>query len=143
MSNDGAQQTLGFGDNAMDADCLRQWPPDLRDLDGGWAPLVQDFLASSAGQSLSVRLADALKAGKTVYPAAPFRALALTPLNQVRAVILGQDPYHGPGQAEGLAFSVAPGVRLPPSLRNIHQELAQNHPSAVSGQNTLVSCCCF
>ncbi len=138
MSNDGAQQTLGFGDNAMDADCLRQWPPDLRDLDGGWAPLVQDFLASSAGQSLSVRLADALKAGKTVYPAAPFRALALTPLNQVRAVILGQDPYHGPGQAEGLAFSVAPGVRVPPSLRNIFKELQQSLHMPVPTQGSLV-----
>jgi uracil-DNA glycosylase len=50
----------------------------------------------------------------------------LTPLNQVRVVILGQDPYHGPGQAEGLAFSVASGVRLPPSLRNIFKELQQS-----------------
>jgi uracil-DNA glycosylase len=138
MSNNGAQQTLGFGDNAMDADCLRQWPPDVRDLDGGWAPLVQDFMASSAGQSLSVRLADALKAGKTVYPTAPFRALALTPLNQVRAVILGQDPYHGPGQAEGLAFSVAPGVRLPPSLRNIFKELQQSLHMPVPTHGSLV-----
>ena len=123
MSNDGAQQTLGFGDNAMDADCLRQWPPDLHDLEEGWGPLVRGFLASSAGESLSVRLTDALKTGKTVYPAAPFRALTLTPLSQVRAVILGQDPYHGPGQAHGLSFSVQPGVKVPPSLVNIYKEL--------------------
>lgn len=138
MSNTVAQQTLGFGDAAMDADCLRQWPPDLHDLDEGWVPLVRGFLASSAGESLSVRLTDALKTGKTVYPAAPFRALTLTPLSQVRAVILGQDPYHGPGQAEGLAFSVAPGVRLPPSLRNIFKELQQSLHMPVPTQGSLV-----
>ena len=55
-----------------------------------------------------------------------FRALALTPLSQVRVVILGQDPYHGPGQAEGLAFSVPAGQRLPPSLRNIFKELQRD-----------------
>jgi uracil-DNA glycosylase len=71
-------------------------------------------------------LVDALAAGKMVYPPAPFRALTLTPLSQVRVVILGQDPYHGPGQAEGLAFSVSHGVRLPPSLRNIFKELQRS-----------------
>jgi uracil-DNA glycosylase len=64
-----------------------------------------------------------LAAGATIYPPRPFRALELTPLHSVRAVILGQDPYHGPGQAEGLAFSVRAGVKLPPSLRNIFKEL--------------------
>jgi uracil-DNA glycosylase len=53
-------------------------------------------------------------------------ALELTPLSQVRVVIIGQDPYHGPGQAEGLAFSVAPGQRIPPSLRNIFKELQRD-----------------
>jgi uracil-DNA glycosylase len=57
-----------------------------------------------------------------VYPPEPMRALALTPLAQVRVVIVGQDPYHGPGQAEGLAFSVPAGVRHPPSLRNVFKE---------------------
>jgi uracil-DNA glycosylase len=138
MSNTVAQQTLGFGDAAMDADCLRQWPPDLHDLEEGWAPLVRGFLASSAGESLSVRLTDALKTGKTVYPTEPFRALTLTPLSQVRVVILGQDPYHGQSQAEGLAFSVAPGVRLPPSLRNIFKELQQSLQLPVPPQGSLV-----
>ncbi len=55
-----------------------------------------------------------------------FRALALTPLSQVRVLILGQDPYHGPGQAEGLAFSVPDGQPLPPSLRNIVKELQRD-----------------
>jgi uracil-DNA glycosylase len=64
-------------------------------------------------------------AGKTIFPKGSewFRALDLTPLDQVRVVILGQDPYHGAGQAHGLAFSVRPGVRVPPSLVNIYKEL--------------------
>lgn len=133
-----AQQSLGFGDETIDADGLKQWPPDLQGLGDGWVPLVREFLSSAAGQSLSRRLADALNAGKTVYPAAPFKALCLTPLSQVRVVILGQDPYHGPGQAEGLAFSVAPEVRLPPSLRNIFKELHQSLRIPVPAQGSLV-----
>jgi uracil-DNA glycosylase len=64
-------------------------------------------------------------AGKTIYPRAGdwFAALDATPPDTVRVVILGQDPYHGPGQAHGLAFSVQPGVRVPPSLINIYKEL--------------------
>jgi uracil-DNA glycosylase len=64
-------------------------------------------------------------AGKRIFPKGGewFRALDLTPLDQVRVVILGQDPYHGPGQAHGLCFSVQPGVRTPPSLVNIYKEL--------------------
>jgi uracil-DNA glycosylase len=66
---------------------------------------------------------DRVAAGAVVYPSQVLRALELTPLAAVRVVILGQDPYHGPGQAEGLAFSVPAGVRIPPSLRNMHKEL--------------------
>jgi uracil-DNA glycosylase len=64
----------------------------------------------------------------TVYPAGKniFRAFDLTPLSQVKVVILGQDPYHGPNQAHGLSFSVQKGVRIPPSLRNIYQELSSD-----------------
>ncbi|MCW3846626.1 uracil-DNA glycosylase [Sphingomonas sp. LB-2] len=64
-------------------------------------------------------------AGKRIFPAGGewFRALDLTPLEQVRVVILGQDPYHGPGQAHGLCFSVRPDIRVPPSLVNIYKEL--------------------
>ena len=65
------------------------------------------------------------EAGKRIFPAGSnwFRALDLTPLDKVRVVILGQDPYHGPGQAHGLCFSVPDGVRPPPSLVNIYKEL--------------------
>lgn len=66
------------------------------------------------------------RAEKTVYPPAKdvFNALAMTPLDRVKVVILGQDPYHGAGQAHGLSFSVKDGVKIPPSLRNIYKELA-------------------
>ncbi len=93
---------------------------------GEWAPLLRDWAACAAGQSL-IRAIDArLAAGATLYPADVFRALALTPLSRVRVLILGQDPYHGPGQAEGLAFSVPDGQTLPPSLRNIVKELQRD-----------------
>lgn len=88
----------------------------------GWAPAVDAFFAAPDGRKLTGFLAGRLAQGATVYPPEPLRALALTPPDAVRVVILGQDPYHGPGQAEGLAFSVAPGVACPPSLRNIFLE---------------------
>ena len=120
------QQSLGF-EEIPAAPCQGlNWPADFHRLDEGWRPLVDAFLSSEVGLALSRRLTDAVHAGDTIYPPEPFRALSLTPLSQVRVVILGQDPYHGPGQAEGLAFSVAPGVRLPPSLRNIFKELQQS-----------------
>ncbi|MFT4241341.1 MAG: uracil-DNA glycosylase [Acidovorax sp.] len=92
----------------------------------GWQPLVDGFFASERGQSLLSFLNARLQAGATVFPPRPLRALELTPPGSVRVVILGQDPYHGRGQAEGLAFSVAPGVRLPPSLQNIFKEMQRD-----------------
>lgn len=101
---------------------LQAWEPDQWPVAAGWRPVIDGFLASPAGLQLADFVRGRLAAGAVVYPSQPFRALELTPLDKVRAVVLGQDPYHGPGQAEGLAFSVAPGVRLPPSLRNIFKE---------------------
>ncbi len=103
-----------------DAD-LADWP-----LDASWSHLRARFLASPAGQSLSQFLSGRLAAGARIYPPQPFHALKLTAWPAVRVVILGQDPYHGPGQAHGLAFSVPPGQRPPPSLRNIFKELARD-----------------
>jgi uracil-DNA glycosylase len=91
-------------------------------IDNDWAPLLAGFAGRAAGKALCEAVDARTQAGAIVYPGEVFQALALTPLRAVRAVILGQDPYHGPGQAEGLAFSVAPGLRWPPSLRNILQE---------------------
>jgi len=92
----------------------------------GWRALVDDFFGSAVGVKLQGFLRERLDAGAVIFPPQPLRALELTPPEQVRVVILGQDPYHGRGQAEGLAFSVAPGVALPPSLRNIFKELQRD-----------------
>jgi uracil-DNA glycosylase len=102
---------------------LLRWEPENWPLAEGWAPVVDTFLSSTAGLRLASFLRERLAAGAIIYPPRPLRALELTPLHGVRAVILGQDPYHGAGQAEGLAFSVPAGVKPPPSLRNIYKEL--------------------
>ncbi|WP_066721446.1 uracil-DNA glycosylase [Sphingomonas pituitosa] len=88
------------------------------------APLEAEF-AQPYMAALREYLRAEKAAGKRIFPAggAWFRALDLTPLEQVRVVILGQDPYHGEGQAHGLCFSVKPGVRTPPSLVNIYKEM--------------------
>lgn len=87
-------------------------------------PLLSEF---SKPYMIELRefLKKEMKAGKTIYPKGPdiFNALNECPLDQVKVVILGQDPYHGPGQAHGLCFSVQVGVRPPPSLENIFKEL--------------------
>jgi uracil-DNA glycosylase len=92
-------------------------------LPAGWRPLAERFAASPQGASLQSFLAERLADGATIYPPRPLRALELTSADSVRVVILGQDPYHGAGQAHGLAFSVPDRVRPPPSLRNIFLEL--------------------
>jgi len=101
-----------------------------------WQPLLHSFWASATGQQLLAFVQQRAQAGATLYPPQPLRALQLTPLAQVRVVILGQDPYHGPGQAEGLAFSVPPGQRLPPSLRNIFKELLREQCLPVTAMPT-------
>ncbi len=107
-------------DQLTSADPLN-WPvaPD-------WQALVAHFFDSDKGSALLAFLQQRLQAGASIFPPQPLRALELTPLASVRVVILGQDPYHGRGQAEGLAFSVAPGVAIPPSLRNIFKELQRD-----------------
>lgn len=87
-----------------------------------WQPVVDQFFKRAEGQALLAFLQRRIGEGAVVFPPQPLRALELTPLHKVHTVILGQDPYHGRGQAEGLAFSVAPGQPLPPSLRNIFKE---------------------
>ncbi len=88
-----------------------------------WKPVTDRFLASPDGQALVRYVDERVKQGAVVYPATVFRALELTAPSEVRVVILGQDPYHGPGQAQGLAFSVFDGQKLPPSLRNMLKEV--------------------
>lgn len=92
----------------------------------GWQALTDGFFASHTGVGLLSFLSERQANQAVIFPPQPLRALALTPPDAVRVVILGQDPYHGRGQAEGLAFSVAPGVALPPSLRNIFKEIQRD-----------------
>lgn len=109
-----------MADQLLDGD-PRQWP-----VAEGWRALVDGFFDGEAGQRLQAFLRQRLNDGAAIFPPQPLRALELTPPDAVRVVILGQDPYHGRGQAEGLAFSVAPGVPLPPSLRNIFKEMQRD-----------------
>lgn len=98
---------------------------DTIKLDESWrTPLAPEFAAPHM-QALKQFLVAEKAQGKHVFPRGGeyFRAMDLTPLDEVKVVILGQDPYHGPGQAHGLCFSVQPGVRTPPSLVNIYKEL--------------------
>lgn len=94
-------------------------------IPASWRSVLEPVLATPEARRLGGWLKAEEAAGKLVYPPRGTRlaALALTPLDQVRCVILGQDPYHGAGQAHGLAFSVQDGVRPPPSLVNIFKEL--------------------
>ena len=105
---------------------LTEWSPRDWSVQPDWQPVLQAFWDSEPGQHLGQFVQQRLDAGAVVYPPQPLWALYLTALRQVRVVILGQDPYHGPGQAQGLSFSVAPGVKLPPSLRNIFKELQRD-----------------
>lgn len=90
-----------------------------------WRPVLEPVLATQEARRLGGWLKQEEANGKRVYPprGQRLRALELTPLDKVKVVILGQDPYHGPGQAHGLCFSVPEGVRVPPSLVNIYKEL--------------------
>jgi uracil-DNA glycosylase len=91
-----------------------------------WRPVVETWRNTQQGQSLLNFVEARQREDALIYPAEPLRALTLTPLASVRVVILGQDPYHGAGQAEGLAFSVPPSMKIPPSLRNIFVELQRD-----------------
>jgi len=97
-------------------------------LEPSWKARVGDYLSRPEMLRLSEFLRAELRAGKTIYPPPRciFAALDATPFEQVKVVILGQDPYHGPGQAHGLCFSVLPGVPPPPSLVNIFSEIGRD-----------------
>jgi uracil-DNA glycosylase len=99
--------------------------PDRIQLEPSWKARVGDYLARPDMRELAAYLRAEKAAGKAIYPAGTnlFAALDATPFDKVRAVILGQDPYHGPGQAHGLCFSVPPGVEVPPSLVNVFKEI--------------------
>ncbi len=93
-------------------------------LEPGWKSRLANEFDAPYMQALREFLIAEKRAGKTIFPASAniFAALDATPFDQVKVVVLGQDPYHGPGQAHGLCFSVLPGVPVPPSLENIYAE---------------------
>lgn len=90
-----------------------------------WKEVLTPEFEAAYFRSLKQFLVDEKRAGKIIYPPGKliFNALNSTPFDKVKVVILGQDPYHGPGQAHGLCFSVPDGIRPPPSLKNIFREL--------------------
>lgn len=94
-------------------------------IESSWKELLSDEFEKPYFVSLSEYLKREKLSGIKIYPKGPdiFNAFNMTPVQNVKIVILGQDPYHGPGQAHGLSFSVPEGVALPPSLQNIYKEL--------------------
>ncbi|RJG14192.1 uracil-DNA glycosylase [Pseudomonas cavernicola] len=110
-------------------------------LEAGWKNALREEFDKPYMRELSEFLRDETAAGKEIYPPRPliFNALNLTPLDQVKVVIIGQDPYHGPGQAHGLCFSVQPGVAPPPSLLNIYKELKRDQNIEIAQHGCLQS----
>jgi uracil-DNA glycosylase len=94
-------------------------------IETGWKAVLQEEFRQPYFADLVQFLKNEKRSGKTIYPPGPliFNAFNTTPFDQVKVVILGQDPYHGPGQAHGLSFSVPPGVKPPPSLVNMFKEI--------------------
>lgn len=95
-----------------------------------WQSLIAEQKQQDYFKRIEANLAQEIAEGKSIYPAQKdiFAAFDATVFDQVKVVVLGQDPYHGPGQAHGMSFSVLPGVKVPPSLRNIYKELALEYP---------------
>lgn len=110
-------------------------------LSESWQQVVGDQLTLPYMQSLRGFLSSEKAAGKIIYPQGSeiFNALNHTAFEEVKVVIIGQDPYHGPGQAHGLCFSVQPGVAIPPSLRNIYQELNTDTGMPIPSSGNLIS----
>lgn len=108
-------------------------------LESSWKDRIGDYLERPEMVALSDFLRAEKHAGKVIYPPGPeiFAAFEHTPFDKVRVVILGQDPYHGPGQAHGLCFSVRPGVPAPPSLQNIYKEIKRDLGIAVPDHGCL------
>jgi len=109
---------------------LQPLSPALDHLPAAWGAALAVDDAQRALTAVCAYVDARVAAGAVVYPHTPFRVLELLRPEQVRVVILGQDPYHGPGQAQGMAFSVPDDCRRPPSLRNIFKEIAAEYPDS-------------
>ena len=110
-------------------------------LEKSWHEKLKNEISQPYIQDLKKFLEEEKKVGKTIYPPEPlvFNAFLQTPYDHVKVVIVGQDPYHGPGQAHGLSFSVLPGISLPPSLKNIYKELQTDLGISPSTSGCLIS----
>lgn len=110
-------------------------------IEESWFAVLAKEFEADYFVSLKSQLLAEKKAGATVYPpdSEIYRAYNATPFNKVKVVILGQDPYHGPGQAHGLCFSVADGVKPPPSLKNIYKEMASDLGHGIPSSGNLAS----
>lgn len=110
-------------------------------LHESWLEHLEDEFDQDYMHDLKAFIKEEKAQGKTIFPPGSliFNALNTTPLNKVKVVILGQDPYHGPGQAHGLSFSVREGMRIPPSLRNIYKELQSDCGVAIPKHGDLTS----
>ncbi len=111
------------------------------DFHPSWRKHLESEFSKDYFVQLESFISSEIKKGKIVFPPEKeiFSALKLTPFNKVKAVIIGQDPYHGPGQAHGLSFSVKPDVKIPPSLKNIYKELHQDLGIGIPDQGYLIS----
>lgn len=112
---------------------------DIR-IESGWKRVLSQEFASPYFRELTARVRDEYsRPNNPCYPPGSriFAAFDNTPFDQVKVVIMGQDPYHGPGQANGLAFSVAPGVLIPPSLRNIFKEVSDDTGALIPADGDL------
>ena len=95
-------------------------------IEESWKRVLEEEFEKPYFQALVAKLHEEKRQGRTIYPPGPliFNAFNTTPFDKVKVVLIGQDPYHGPGQAEGLSFSVPHGVPCPPSLQNIFKEIS-------------------
>ncbi|WNJ16477.1 uracil-DNA glycosylase [Pontibacter sp. G13] len=108
-------------------------------IEAGWKQALQAEWDKDYFQQLRAFIVQEMNAGHQIFPPATeiFRAFDLTPFEETQVVILGQDPYHGPGQAHGLCFSVPHGIRTPPSLKNIYKEMAEDVGTTIPDHGNL------
>ena len=112
---------------------------ELQEIDSQWQEVLKEEFHKDYFQSLMEKVSDAYENNQVFPPANEvYNALNLTPLSDVKAVIIGQDPYHDVGQAHGLCFSVKPGVKVPPSLVNIYKELQDDLGCSIPEDGYLV-----
>jgi uracil-DNA glycosylase len=110
-------------------------------IEPGWKALLKDEFNKPYFQNIALHLKTEKSQGKTIYPPGPliFNAFDTTPIDNVKVVILGQDPYHGPNQAHGLCFSVQNGVPPPPSLINMYKELHEDIGMSIPNHGNLTA----